>query len=448
MSLSSVKSVMKKVLPTRVRDVLRSLEHRLLVGIFYILASSTSLKSPMKAVSKKWVECLSFESIENYALLQPKSVEFIRHSLTNLHYSPPRFDGADHKDSVLTEVPGYKKYVAMLKNVSVIGGSNLILTGHETALYELKDLNKSKKFWYTDGGIECYQNNECLVRINDSNITFDTAINLTGNFSWNYYHLIYDVLAKFEQIDSLGLDPDIPLLIDSVCFDVPQYFELCTLLNTRGRKLVKLDKGQRYKVNRLYHFSLPNIIPPNYLDDARIEAEDVLFDLQALHYLRLKLLDCGSKSDFPKRIFISRNKVGGKREYNESEVFDVLKQYGFVTVCPEDYSIVDQIAMFNNAEFIAGGTGAAFSNLLFCGELCKVMIFTNYELPLSIFSTIADYVGADLIYLNDDTKRIDDMKNIHDSFAVNCERVDGIVSEWMTESCGSILHKATRRMRK
>ena len=167
------------------------------------------------------------------------------------------------------------------------------------------------------------------------------------------------------------------------------------------------------------------------MKNSTINAEDVLFNLPALEYLRSNLLRVASKSSFPKRIFISRSKAGKRRKYNENEVFDVLKKHGFVTVHPEKYSIVDQIAMFNNAEFIAGGSGAAFSNLLFCQKSCKVIIFTNYKAPLSIFSTISSYVGIDMVYLSDDSKTIDDMKDVHDSFTINKDRLNEIVSEWI-----------------
>jgi len=427
---SFIKSVTKKIVPLKVRGYLRCLRKRALRLIFYLMTRNPFLERILNYLLCGWVECLNFERLENYASTHPQNVELISDSLTSLYYSCPRYDGDFVDNYSMTEVTGHNKYAAILKNATVIGGSNVILLDNTRAMYELKYLDRNNKFWYTDDGIECCKNNKCLLSIKRSDTVFDEAIDFTGNFSWNYYHLMYDVLAKFEQLDSLRLNPSIPILIDSKCLDVPQYLELFTLLNTNGRKLIGLDRAKRYSVKHLYHFSLPNIIPPNYIDDTEIEASDVLFDLQTLEYLRSKLLYFAGDSEFPERIFISRSIASTIRQYNEEEVFAILRKYNFVRISPQEYSIADQIAMFNNADFIAGGTGGAFTNLLFCKESCKVVIFTNYKWDMSIFSTIADYAGADLTYLSDDFKSIDNTAGIHDDFTINCNRLNEIVSEW------------------
>ena len=72
-----IKSGMKKVIPKMLRDARRSLIQRLLARIFHCLTGDTCLKLPIERVCRKWVECLRFESIENYALAQPQKVEYL-----------------------------------------------------------------------------------------------------------------------------------------------------------------------------------------------------------------------------------------------------------------------------------------------------------------------------------------------------------------------------------
>jgi capsular polysaccharide biosynthesis protein len=154
--------------------------------------------------------------------------------------------------------------------------------------------------------------------------------------------------------------------------------------------------------------------------------------LTSLTYIRSKLLTFSTPTQFPKRIFLSRRKASERRPFNETDVSNLFKTYGFITVFPEDYSIAEQISMFNNADFIAGGTGGAFTNLLFCKAGCNVFCFTNYALDLSIFSTVAKHVNAHLLYIADESKDISTIKNIHESFRIDLHRLDDIVRHWIT----------------
>ena len=85
--------------------------------------------------------------------------------------------------------------------------------------------------------------------------------------------------------------------------------------------------------------------------------------------------------------------------------------------------------MFSNADFIAAGSGAALTNLLFCKPGCKVIVFANYPIPYSGFSTIAKHVGVEMIYLIDETKKSDDIKDIHSSFSIDTKRLETILKE-------------------
>ena len=51
---------------------------------------------------------------------------------------------------------------------------------------------------------------------------------------------------------------------------------------------------------------------------------------------------------------------------NDKEVFDFLKQKGFSKYRTGELSFFEQIYLFNNAKFIIGAHGAAFTNLTFC----------------------------------------------------------------------------------
>lgn len=116
-------------------------------------------------------------------------------------------------------------------------------------------------------------------------------------------------------------------------------------------------------------------------------------------------------------------KASGRRKFNEAEVIDVLQNFGFETVFPEELSFSEQISLFSHADFIIGGSGAAFTNLLFCNTSCKVIIFAKNTLPFSGFSTIASFVGFDLVYLTESSSYGEKNDNLHDSFVINTNKL-------------------------
>src|SRR6185437_6497329 len=50
---------------------------------------------------------------------------------------------------------------------------------------------------------------------------------------------------------------------------------------------------------------------------------------------------------------------------NESQLTDLLKEFGFETLVMSKLSLADQINVFRTAEFIVGPHGAGFANLAF-----------------------------------------------------------------------------------
>jgi len=87
----------------------------------------------------------------------------------------------------------------------------------------------------------------------------------------------------------------------------------------------------------------------------------------AVDFLRRSFLPCGSppSDSLPKRFYIVRE--GYTRGIaKEREVRDYFKSQGWALIAPEKLSIPDQIALFRDAEAIAGLHGSAFTNLLWC----------------------------------------------------------------------------------
>ena len=336
-------------------------------------------------------------------------------------------NNANNIGNKLTKVEGFVSYVAKLNNASIIGGSNLVLTYDGKAIYDLMNFRKNSNYRFTDEGMVYSNNNYCLTKLNNSNISFEEGILLSGNYSWNYFHLIFEILVKFEKIELLKLDKGIPIFMDEVCLKVPQFLELINLFNRDNREIIYLKKATRYLIHSLYYISCPNYVVPNFVNVNLITKHDVLFNSITIDFLRRKTLSICESKKYPTRIFLSRGGASNRRKFNEDEVFEVLNKYNFEVIHPENYSIAEQISIFNNAEIIVGGSGAAFTNLIFCNTNCRVICLTNYKLNLSIFSTIAHYLKIEMIYLTDQSKDVEFINDIHDSFNINTDSLEKII---------------------
>lgn len=418
---------------------MRSLLKRLLLRktrlrvVFYLKKRNSFFPKLADIITIQKYSAYEFENIEEYIIGKQKENIILAQQRKKLHYCAPFFDDISTQKPNFVELNGPLSYAAIFDSAKVVGGSNIVRLDNNKALYDIKYYDKCRNILYGDQGMHYYDERFCLIPIRKSNITFDHAIFLGGNFSWNYYHFLYEVLGKIDQIESMNIEITIPFLVDKKCTTIPQFVELLNFLNVKKRKIITIEKGYSYHVSKLYYFSCSNIIPPDFINVKEMQAEDILFDLQTLEYLRSSLVPHSTKKEFPKRIYISRKKASGRRKFNEDDVFSVLSEYNFETVFPEDYSLADQIALFNNADYIAGGSGAAFTNLLFCSSKSKVVIFMKKPLRFSGFSTVAKFSGADLTYMTEEMNLISDIKNMHEEFVIDPMRLKAFLSKWITE---------------
>ncbi len=437
--MKNVKKLLKKVLPKIFWHVLVYIwtlfyKFKLLLFNFIVSLNIDILHSYTFKIFLRLfnLEVRSFISLKENLKLHSTFITELNKRNICYSFSAPAFwpDKQLNNEESLKFSGKYELSDLLINSVQILGNSNLILLDGDKAVYDLKFHDKDSRYSYTDGGIKAYKNSNLLVKYSPSIRTIEKGVKLTANFSWNYFHLIFEVLSKFYYLQANVAYKDIPLLIDKIVLEVPQYNELLKILNDDNREIIAIENGERCVVKELYLLPEAVICAPNYLKNSKVLPEDSVFDLETLGFLREKLLKCKIEKSFPKRIFLSRNNASNRRKYNEDEVFAKMENIGFIKVSPEEYSIPEQVTMFNGAEFIVGTSGAAFSNLLFCEPKCKVLCFTNFNLPFSFFSTIADYVGLEMTYFNDVAKKVDQMGSIHDSFFVDLQRVDDFLIHW------------------
>jgi capsular polysaccharide biosynthesis protein len=228
----------------------------------------------------------------------------------------------------------------------------------------------------------------------------EKGVFLGGNGAFNYYHWMVEIAPKLQFLQDLGEEhADFPLLLSEYARDIASFREALGLLS-QGRRLIFLDKSKAYRVGRLAHINAPNACPFNLRPGRKLEVADFLFRESSIAGLRRRLgADAAGGSPVGRgRLFIGRR--SSNRRYNQEEVFELFSRHGFTMVFPEDLSLRRQADLFSDAELVAGPTGAAWTNLLFCrqGVRCLCWMAAEYS-EFSAFSNLARIVGADLRYL-------------------------------------------------
>lgn len=114
-----------------------------------------------------------------------------------------------------------------------------------------------------------------------------------------------------------------------------------------------------------------------------------------LKYVREKLLAAAlaheSSINFSKRIFISRKDSHIRNIINEDDFFKTLEPYGFERYELGKLSIIDQIHLFNQAEFIISPQGTGLANSIFCNPQVRIV-----ELFQGLNDTTFWYLSQDL----------------------------------------------------
>ena len=191
-----------------------------------------------------------------------------------------------------------------------------------------------------------YYDHSCLIFYN-------------GNLH-NYYHWVVEGLLGLDILSrALGPDSNLKIVL-------PKSMDICALFDHRDTlRAVGLDRREivefsaspiRVREAIWLDSDLVQSMPAPYLKDFQRRV--------AAQYAGL----CSRK----RRLLVAR-KGPTRKIHNIDEVQAFLQRYDFETVFLEGMSAVDQILLFQSAEFIIGPHGAGLANLLFCEPGTKVI---------------------------------------------------------------------------
>jgi hypothetical protein len=94
-----------------------------------------------------------------------------------------------------------------------------------------------------------------------------------------------------------------------------------------------------------------------------------------------------------RRLYINRSDARKRSIRNEAEIWPSFARRGFESIAAGNLSFREQVALFSEAEMIAGPHGAGFSNLLFASQAAKVLEISNVERVKSVYFLLAKALG-------------------------------------------------------
>lgn len=308
-------------------------------------------------------------------------------------------DNIEEQKTIPMPLPDIRMH--KLSDVTIFGNSDIVVDLQKKIVINNECYNHDKDLFYVDGMLYRDKNNLCILRTNfkQSPEKIDDGIMINGKFSNNYYHQIYENLIRLLLFEEVNIPLAVPILIDEKVKQISSFQSILVCLNTSKRNVIYLKSDKQYDIKNLYYLEHINKLSPHVANWDDTSYRHFIYDPYYVNKMSDVCLRDKSTALFPKRFYISR-KNAVHRKFNDDDIAKALVPYGFQVVYPEEHSFAEQMALFSGAEFIIGGTGAAFANLLFCNKGAKVVIINPIanHIQLPVFSIIAYIRKCQLYY--------------------------------------------------
>ncbi|NDY96315.1 glycosyltransferase family 61 protein [Wenzhouxiangella limi] len=234
-----------------------------------------------------------------------------------------------------------------------------------------------------DGRVDWHPS-EPQARPYDEEFSTDRPLAICAN-RWrgrNHYHLIFQEVSSLFLLARVAL-PETLFLTTDPALDrrVGEVFQLaCNCANIAEKNVLTVRERVRYRAPQIL------LIDP--------QSEDILLPYCLARYQRMTELASQAAVPAADKLYISRQDATARRVLNEAAVMHYLEQAGFTCIIPGNFSIEQQIKLFNRASVIVGPHGAGLTNLLFCKSGTRVIELFQEDFINPAFYKISREVGA------------------------------------------------------
>ena len=207
----------------------------------------------------------------------------------------------------------------------------------------------------------------------------------------NYWHWLYDVLPRLALCDEVVKLNNIDyFLVPSI--KIKFQHETLTALGIPSKKFLSSEKYRHVQADEL----LVTDHPYAFSDDPSKDIHNIPKWISL--WLKERFLNNYNhhsfKKDLPKKIYIDRgdsisNVARLRAIINESEIKNLLDKNGFTSIRLSNLQFLEQVILFNRADYIVGLHGAAFANMVFCKPKTKVLELKNNTITDRVIENLA-----------------------------------------------------------
>lgn len=291
-----------------------------------------------------------------------------------------------------------KIYVAQIRNVEIIGASDVVLAGN-CLLNDAVKNDKEERLDIRYSAIKKIIKDTAVVESGEVERKIERGINLVGAASFNYYHLMVEILSRLTFVDLYEDYRDYPILVDEVVLRIPQFATALGYFNRYNHKVIAIDKEQRCFVRDMVLPSHTVWMPINLYNRNDIRVSDFLIADTVLKNIR-SLVPLYQMTKPWRKIFISRKNTKALRLKNEERIRRIFQNNGFEIVYTEEMTFEEQVECFGKAKCVVATSGAALTNIIFCqpGTVIGCIIPSYHRFYM--YSTIAYYLGLKPVFMD------------------------------------------------
>lgn len=207
---------------------------------------------------------------------------------------------------------------------------------------------------------------------------------LTSYASHNYYHWLFDVIARIYLVRRSGIP-------------IHKY-----IFNGRGEQAFQAETlaalgiapEQRVFCRPETHIQAENLVVPSMPGYSGHPPK------WACHFIKSALQTMRKVPTVPgfERLYISRAHARYRKVINEPQLIGLLAKYGFRVIQLERLSVYEQAKQFSSAQIIVSPHGAGLANLTFCRPGTKVLEIYSPLYVNPLYYVLSNQLGLDYSY--------------------------------------------------
>lgn len=324
------------------------------------------------------------------------------------------------------------EYVGVLEDVSVVGGTRLIIDVDNQLLHdELAQVPHPGEYGVkTRNELPHVHGDRALLNVRRRpGDRIDTGVLLSCDHDYNYFHWLVECLPKLVFLNTLPEFEGLPLLIRKNLH--PNLLRALDVINQGRRPVIPLDEGHLFQVRRLVLPSDLSRLLDRYEGTPQVETDCVLSPSWVKRTAELLAASRPGGAEKPwRKLYLTRRGAAQRNVRNESAIELELLDRGFEVVQLDGASFESQVTLFRQAAVVVAPTGAALTNLLFCQPGTRVIVLTsNHEsLNFHVFSQLARIMDVRLEYVLG--RRMYNLASftVHDDYVIDVEPLLQVIS--------------------